>query len=718
MSIVNKIRNRAGIAVGVVAVAMGLFIVGSDLISPSNLFSSEQMIGVLDGTDISRNRFAEEVEKFKAEMKVINNVDITEREAVFARGRAWERLVQEEIMTKEYEKLGIEVTQDELVDMVQGNNIVPELAPIFTNKATGKVDRNKAIEFIQNLQKAAPEDRMSFLAFEQTLKPRRLLEKYTNVLRLTTFVTNAEARRRFEEQNNKYTYNYMFVNFATISDSVVKVSDSELQAFYDKNKYQYTNRASVSLDYLVFDVKPSALDSNDLKKELANLSTAFSKAENDSFFVNQNSDINADSKIKKFVVSRPQELPESIRMMNTDSLKVGSVVGPFADGDNMLLYKFLGKKQDSVYSMRARHILVKVDDSDTTKSKDIRKAEARKKAQDILDRIKKGESFASLASMYGTDGTRNVGGDLGWFSEKAMVAPFEKAVMSASSRQLLPNLVETDFGFHVVEVTEPKQKTLFSYACISRKFMASDATRDGIYQRAGRFVNAENTKAFTDMLNKEKDMLLLQANTVKRSAANINNIYGPSVRQIVLWAFSEDTKIGSISDVFELEDKYIVALLREKYDLEENEIAPLACVKEEILPEARKEVKAKMIMDKLNKLPKGTAQAMAQAYGKDAFYNTADAFAYATYTIVGAGFSPRAIGKMAAMKPGDKTGFFVDENGICMIELTKVDKAAEVADYNQFKLQVQQDRTTTLGTDIFRALQHITNSTNNIDKFY
>ncbi len=718
MAIVNKIRNRAGLAIGVIAVAMGLFIVGSDLINPSSIFSNEQIIGTLDGEDITRNRFAEEYEEFKAEMKVVNNVDISEREAVFARGRAWERLVQEYILDKEYKKLGIEVTQQELVDMVQGNNIVPELASIFTNKSTGQVDKNKAIEFIQNLQKAAPEDRMSFLAFEQTLKPRRLLEKYTNLLRMTTFVTNAEARSRFDAQNNKYNFNYMVVNYATISDSTIKVSDEELKAYYDKNKHRFKDKAAVSLDYLVFDVKPSALDSNDVRKELNNLATAFKSAENDSAFVNQNSDVTAGSNVKPFILARPQELPDLLKKMKTDSLNVGDVIGPFAEGDNMQIYKYLGKKQDSVYSMRAKHILIKVDDSDTTKSKEVRKAEARKKAQDILDRVKRGESFSSLASQYGSDGTRNVGGDLGWFSEKAMVAPFEKAVMGASSRQLLPSLVETDFGFHVVEVTEPKQKTLMSYACVSRKFIASSATRDAIYQRAGAFVNTENVKAFTDLLSKEKDMMLLQANTVKRSAANLNNIYGPAVRDIILWGFNKETNKGDVSDVFELEDKYIVALLREKYDLEEGEIAPLERVKEDILPEVRKELKAKMIMDKLNKLPKGSAESMAKAYGKDAFYNNAAAFSFGTYTLTGAGFSPRAIGKLGAMKDGEKTGFFIDENAVCMIELVKVDKAAEVADYNQFKLQVQQDRTNTLNTDIFRALQHITKSKNYIDNYY
>ena len=81
-------------------------------------------------------------------------------------------------------------------------------------------------------------------------------------------------------------------------------------------------------------------------------------------------------------------------------------------------------------------------------------SELKDKAQSVLDRIKGGEDFGALAAEFGSDGTKDVGGDLGWFGRGRMVAPFEEAVWQLEKGQLSDDLVETQFGYHIVRLDD------------------------------------------------------------------------------------------------------------------------------------------------------------------------------------------------------------------------------------------------------------------------
>ncbi len=85
---------------------------------------------------------------------------------------------------------------------------------------------------------------------------------------------------------------------------------------------------------------------------------------------------------------------------------------------------------------RASHILVK--DQAT--------------AEKLYERVKKGESFESLARQYSTCPSKSKGGDLGWFGEGKMVAPFENAVRRMPNGTV-SRPVRTQFGYHIIKKT-------------------------------------------------------------------------------------------------------------------------------------------------------------------------------------------------------------------------------------------------------------------------
>ncbi len=85
---------------------------------------------------------------------------------------------------------------------------------------------------------------------------------------------------------------------------------------------------------------------------------------------------------------------------------------------------------------------------------DHKDVDAQKQAEEVLQRVKNGEDFAMLAKEFGSDATKEQGGDLGWFGRGAMVPDFENAVFALQPGQVADNLVKTEFGYHIVKLVD------------------------------------------------------------------------------------------------------------------------------------------------------------------------------------------------------------------------------------------------------------------------
>ena len=104
-------------------------------------------------------------------------------------------------------------------------------------------------------------------------------------------------------------------------------------------------------------------------------------------------------------------------------------------------------------SVRASHILISVPKGADAATK----AQARDKAEQVLKEVKGGGDFAALAKQHSADpGSAAKGGDLGFFQQGQMVGPFNDAAFSLAPGAI-SDLVETDFGFHIIKVAEKKE---------------------------------------------------------------------------------------------------------------------------------------------------------------------------------------------------------------------------------------------------------------------
>ncbi len=679
MALIKKIRERTGLAIGFVAIALMLFIVGGDIMSSNSVLFGQQKndVGEIAGETVPIDMFRQQVEEMKYNFTLQQQRNPTEAEMYSIRNQAWEFLIVKIAFQKQFDELGIKVTDEELVDMVQGNNIHPELVAAFGDPQTGEVNRDQIVQFLQMVdqQQLPPQQIAGWLLFEKNLEPSRLRIKYDNLIINANYITSAEAQKYYSKQNTIAEVDYLYVPYYTISDSLVDIEESDLRNYLNKHKDTYQVDENRSIRFVTFPIVASGIDSTEYREEMAELKEEFAEVEDDSLFARRYSDA-----ANYFDTYSVAQLPEQLSV-NLNNLSEGDVRGPYLINDSWVLYKITAISKDTVRSARARHILIKTDGESSEG-----KSEARNQAQNILNQLQRGASFDSLARQYSDDPSASRGGDLGYFTEGQMVAPFENAVFGADEG-LINRVVETTYGYHIIDVTEAATDQAFSIASITRTIAPRDEARNQIYQVAARFASkADNLKQFNALT--DADSLTVQvAEDVYANDRRLNDI--SSAREIVRWMYN-DAKVGDVSDVFETDDEYVVAVLTK---VVEAGLAPLSEVKQEITQEVRKEKQAEIIKQRLTE-NEGTLEELAELFGADASVASTSNLKLSDNSLPApVGLAPAAIGAAFALETGQRTAPLEADNGVVIIELEALTEATELEDYSIYKDELKQRNT-------------------------
>lgn len=691
MALIGTLRNKmTKVVVGFVAVAIAAFVL-NDLFGngPRSVFSgSKSSVGEISGKSISYEEFQAAVQERENNYILNFNRQPGERERPTLRQQAWDQLIAQYAITPQYEKVGITVTNDEEWDIIQGKNVDENIKISFTD-SSGNFNRSSLISYLQSLdaQPINSEPRIRWNNFRASLVPGRARIKFENLLIKTNYVTEAESEREYHLQNDVVETKYLYVPFYLMSDTVVTASDAELRAYYNEHKEKYKAEASRSLQYVSFPLTPSPTDSLEIFEELQKIANDFKTTDEDSVFAAINSD-NANS----FSKYTPNELPAFLSNQIA-SMKIGDVVGPALDGNRYKVAKLVGVNKDTIYNARASHILIRWEDTS-----DASKRKAREKAQGILNDIKAGASFAAKAAEFGSDGTSKKGGDLGYFTSGQMVKPFENAVFGAKKTGLLNNLVETDFGYHIIDVTSLRDNTSYTIATIERDITPSDETQNEAYRKADLFSSSvSNIQEFTARA-KEENLTIYDAEDVGTNDSRVNTLN--DARQVVLWLF-RDASVGKVSDVFDVQTSYAVAVMTGET---EEGIRSFEDVKEEITPLVKNKLKGKKIIEKLKGLT-GTLDEIASAYGSDASVNSSSDLKLNSNSLPSVGIDPIAVGKAFALESGKRSEPFIGENGVLIIESENKTIAPEIGDYSIFKNQKLQAMNNAAGLNIAEALK-------------
>lgn len=703
MSLINKIRERSGLAVGVVAFAIVAFIL-SDLFSGQSRFfsGSDQEVGKIDGQPIPYQDFNAQVETLREQFQQQSGRAPAEQDMERIRDQAWNQFVFDIAYRKEFDKLGLTVSKDELYDMVQGNNISPDVRQAFTNPQTGVFEQDKLTGFLKSFNTLPEQQRLSWIGFEKGIGENRLREKYENLMRLSIFTTTAEAKKEYESQNTKADAKLLFVPYYTINDTTIKVTDAQLQEYLSKHKGEFSGNDSRTLQYVTFPVMPSKEDSSTLYAEIKTLARGLGAAKNDSSFARLNSDV----PVPLYLTSG--EMPAQLRSA-IPTFTAGGIYGPFRENNTFFIYKYGGTKKDTSFTARASHILIR-----PAAKTDSAKAEARRKAEDILKQAQGGALFEALAQANSADGSAQSGGDLGYFKNNGqMVKPFEQAVFGATSAGLIPRLIETDFGYHIIKVTEPKTNQLYRVAAIGKTITASQATRDEALRRADQFAAESKTKeTFDENAKKDKSLVVATAERIPETANNINAI--SDARGIVRWAFEDKNKLNDVSAPFEAGEQYVVAVLTGRTDKDKVNVDDYRA---ELTTKVRNQLKGEQIIAKLGGMT-GPLESITQKYGAGALVENVTDINLATGFLLRAGVDPVALGKAFGLKPGKRSKPFAGEGGVLIMETTRVNAAPAIADYTLYKTLLQQNVSQRTSQFVNEAIKDAASVVDRRAKFY
>ncbi|MFN9582392.1 MAG: SurA N-terminal domain-containing protein, partial [Bacteroidota bacterium] len=189
MSILERIRNKSGLAIIFVGGALALFVISDALQSNSSLFGGQadaSVLGEIDGDKIDVKYFEAKVTENEGFYKQrMNQQTIDANTMEMLREQTWTQVLQESVMSKIYAELGIQVTVDELSDMIQGENIHPQIscAHIFQYQLSGQFDRTLVARFLKNLSESSDETtKTQWAQFEIGLKKEAETKKFNTLL--------------------------------------------------------------------------------------------------------------------------------------------------------------------------------------------------------------------------------------------------------------------------------------------------------------------------------------------------------------------------------------------------------------------------------------------------------------------------------------------------------------------------------------------------------
>ncbi|MFN4083598.1 MAG: SurA N-terminal domain-containing protein [Bacteroidia bacterium] len=706
MSIITKIRNRSGLAIGFVGVALVLFVVSDALNSNFGLFGGSPQsnnVGEINGEKISIKQFEERFERNIAKFKERTQQDnIDENTRGQIREQVWTEFINDFLMNRIYTELGITVSNDELLDMLYGNNIHPQIRQAFTDPNTQQFDANNVKRYLKQVSETSDEKiKAQWKDFEDYLVTETLQKKFTNLIRRGVYATSLEAKNVFKNRSNSKELNIIAMPFFSIADTAIAEDESELKSYFKKNKYRYTERENTrKVDFVVWDFAPTSEDTAAIQKWAFEQFEQFKTATNDTLFVNANSD-------KPFDVNaKPRnQFPEEIvdRLFNSP---VGTVLEPIFKDGKFQVYKVSGIKEDTIFYMRASHILFRVEGS--TKEDTIN---ANKKANEVLARIRKGEKFEDMAREFGTDGTKERGGDLGWFGEGQMVKEFNDAVLRGKKGDIF--IVKTQFGIHIVKVTEDKSKKLVCAGVIERAVEASDKTTAAAYNEASQFAAAYRNEKDFEAAVAEKGYIKRTADML-REKDNFLPGYNDA-RAAVMWAFN--AKLGEVSDVITIgNDKYVVAIVK---NIREKGKAEFNNVRERVLNDYRKEQKGIKLSEQMAEAMKSVKNLDELSVKLNQPINPVGNQTFDNASIPVSGYDPIVAGIISGTVETNKLiGPVTGDAGVYAFVINKINEQPIPTELNQYRNEVANNLQSKLEYGYNEALLDIKKVKDQRFKFY
>ena len=707
MAILNSIRKRGVFLIIIIALALFSFIL-ADVIRNGG-FSSEKSlttVATINGETLTRDIFMKQVELTQRNL----GENGTTAQAM---NLVWDRELRNVLQQQQYDALGL-TAQKEQLDQSLRMGLASN--PTFQD-ADGVFSALKVQEYIANVKATNPTAYQQWLDYENNLKSGALQTTYYNMIKAGMRSTLSEGEQEYRYQNDKINMQYVYVPYTSIPDTDVSVTDSEIEAYIRKNAADYEQTPQVDVQFVSFSEAPSDLDIADAETAITSLLKdrevynsnikatevlkGLENTQDYQNFINDNSDVPFQDRY--FFKS---DIPEAIAE-DLFATPLNGIYGPYKLGNNNNISKVIGITQmpDSVQS---RHILIRYQGSFRASDAITRSKEDAKAMADSITRVLKRNKnkFEALAKTLSDDKSNSdTGGDLGYSGPGKMTKDFNDFIFDNKTGTL--GVVETEFGFHVVEVQEQKNKQkAMKFATISKEIEASEKTLNEVFANASRFELAAQKGDFSQIA-KTQELALKPVNKIGALDATIPGV--GNNRSIVNWAFEEDVSVGDVKR-FSILDGYVVVQLTRKSPKGLMSIAEASAL---VMPKLRNAYKAKQIMATISG---DDLDAIASSQGISV--QNATAITMAAPTIPGAGAEPEVVGAAFAKAAGETTSLIAGEKGVFKVRVTAVNNAPALENYASYANQLNSAATPAVNTKVYQALKNAAEIEDNRANFF
>lgn len=617
MAALNTLRTKGSILLtAVIGISLLAFLLGDG----TSLFNNNTItVGKIDGKKVSLKEYATEVDLMTSIRQYMSGASsLSTQESEMIQGQVWNKFVTDAVLIPSYKDLGLEVTNTELLDMVNGVYISPVVMQIFSDPETGGFDKERVTQYVANLSADQTGTARKFWSFvEEQAADNRMNEKFNNLVKQGMYVTSLQIEQTLADNSSDYSIEFVTKALSTIADDAVTVTDKDLKAYYDKHIARFKYNDASEVEYITFDIVPSEQDFIDAEVNANKLATELAESTEMEQYVNYTSEQKFDPRYYK-QSELPQYLQEQVVVA-----EVGTSFNP--------------NFENNVYSI-ARLVDTKVmADSITLRSIFV---DPTKNIDSVLNVIKaSADGFSSVVSTLSLTGAQNTEsisistGDLApTFIEKLQNA--KKGDVATFDVQGAKQIL------YVVSVGQSVKK--YQVAQVISTVVPSEKTEQIIFERANAFRNeVSGGKSFEEAIAGHQ--YIKRTTTVdpaSRAFAGFDNS-----RELVRWAQMSDNKVGTLSHVVTAGNVNVVAYIKKKMT---KGTAPFEDVKADIRPLYIAKVKMEMAIKELSGA--SSLESLASTLGSEV--GTAMDVKFSMSNIPGIGIAPEVVGALTTMKEG------------------------------------------------------------------
>ncbi len=593
MATLQKIRNRGPLLVAVIGIALFAFVAG-DAWKAIQPHQGRQDIGEVNGEAISAQDYQTLVDEYSEVIKMSQNISaLNDDQLTQVKDQVWQAYINNKLIEAEAMKLGLQVSDAEILDVIeQGVHPLLMQTP-FRNPQTGAFDKDMLKKFLvesENVNQLPAQYKEYYMQLgsfwnfiEKTLKESLLAEKYQNLIGKSLISNPVAAEDAFAARTQQTDVLLAAIPYSSVADSTITVSSNEIKERYNKNKEAYKQLVETrDIKYIDVLVTPSEADRAEVLNEVTEYANQLASATDLASFIRSTGSVIPFTEIAINKAVYPSDIATRI-----DSVKVGEVYGPYYNStDDSYNAMQVLKKEALADSIQFRMIQVYAENAEKTKTL----------ADSIYTALQKGANFEELAKTYGQTGESN------WLTARS----YEGATLDADNAKYIKTLVygkkneltnlELGQVNVILQVLDKKAvKDKYQIAVIKRPVEFSKETYNKAYNEFSQFV-AQNTTLDKLVENAEESgYRLLGTAGFRNDQHYVGGVKG--TREALKWAF--EAKEGEVSPLYECgNNDHMMVVAVEK--INPAGYSDIKSVADMLNMEIRREKKAEKILAEMN----------------------------------------------------------------------------------------------------------------------